>query len=120
MLVCFVQESWDSYCFSVSCESLYLVLGCFVQESFDLVIVGFAGYAVLLIVLCFEACLYIALQSQGFGSFGVVYLCPCCLWVGVLSLFGFISSSCSTRRRNRRRHSVLVHVARNRTLLEGS
>ena len=56
MSVCFVQELWDSYCFSVSCESLYLVLGCFVQESFDLVIVGFAGYAVLLIVLCFGVC----------------------------------------------------------------
>ena len=41
------------------------MLGCFVQESFDLVIVGFAGYAVLLIVLCFGDYLYIRITGTG-------------------------------------------------------
>ena len=84
MSVCFVPESWDSYCFSVSCESLYLVLGCFVQESFDLVIVGFAGYAVLLIVLCFEACLYICITGTGVWFIRRSVLCAhVCICVGV-------------------------------------
>ena len=46
------------------------MLGCFVQESFDLVIVGFAGYAVLLIVLCIEACLYICITGTGVWFIG--------------------------------------------------
>ena len=96
MLVCFVQELWDSYCFPVSCESLYLVLGCFVQESFDLVIVGFAGYAVLLIVLCFEACLYICITGTGVWFIRRSVLCAhvAFVWVSLLKVgSGLIISS---------------------------
>ena len=52
------------------------MLGCYVQESFDLVIVGFAGYAVLLIVLCFGDYLYIRITGTGVCFIGRSVSCP--------------------------------------------
>ena len=67
--------------------------------SFDLVIVGCTGYAVLLIVLCFEDYLYIRITGTGVCFIGRSVSCPhICffLWETLLKVGSCISWVCAS------------------------